>query len=141
MSSSVSPVATPSKGWSVSLWIVQVLLALAFGMAGLMKSTQPIELLSANVPWAANVPPAMVRFIGISELLGGLGMILPAATRILPVLTPAAGAGLVTVMFLAAGYHVLHAEYVDILVNLVLGLLAGFVTWGRLKKAPIRPRQ
>jgi hypothetical protein len=129
-----------AKGWSLSLWGAQVLLAVMFGMAGVMKSSQPIEALAANLPWVASSPAALVRFIGLSELAGALGLILPAATRILPVLTPAAGAGLVVIMVLAAGFHAMQGEFGAIAFNVVLGLLAAFVTWGRLVKAPVAPR-
>lgn len=140
MSASLSQSATPAKGWTLSLWVVQVLLAAMFGMAGVMKSTSSIEQLAANLPWVAQVSPLFIRFIGLSELAGALGLILPAATRILPILTPVAGGGLVTVMMLAAGYHAMHGEFGAIAVNIVLGGLAAYVTWGRLAKAPISPR-
>src|SRR5262245_22830625 len=83
-----------------ALWTVQVLLAIAFGMAGVMKATQPIEVLAAQMVWPGDVPSALVRFIGVSELLGGIGLVLPAATRIQPRLTPLAAVGLVVVMIL-----------------------------------------
>ena len=140
MASNVSNAPAASKGWTIGLWTVQVLLALAFGMAGFMKATAPLETLAANMAWVSNVPGGLVRFIGIVEMLGAIGLILPAATRILPILTPAAGGGLLVVMGLAAGYHALHAEYAGIVPNVVLGLLAGLVAWGRLRKAPIAPR-
>ncbi|MNL48292.1 hypothetical protein D3C87_1711350 [compost metagenome] len=111
-----------------------------FGMAGVMKSAAPIAQLAINLPWVATAPVALVRFIGIAELAAALGLILPAVTRILPVLTPAAGGGLVTIMVLAAGFHAMHGEYTGIVVNVVVGLLAGLVAWGRLVKAPIAPR-
>lgn len=139
MATNVSNAPAPSKAWTIGLWGVQVLLALMFGMAGLMKSTQPIEALAANMPWVANLP-GLVRFIGVAELLGALGLILPAATRIRPVLTPAAGGGLALIMILAAGFHLVRGEFSAIPMNAVLGLLAAFVAWGRLSKAPIAPR-
>jgi uncharacterized membrane protein YphA (DoxX/SURF4 family) len=135
-----SPEATPSKGLHIGLWIVQVLLGVMFLMAGLMKSTQPIAALAAQMKWPAVVPEALVRFIGISELLGGLGLVLPSATRIKPVLTPIAALGLVVVMVLAALFHVSRGELFALPMNFVLGGLAAFVAWGRLKKAPIAPR-
>jgi len=82
---------------NVAVWIVQVLLAVGFGMAGVMKSTAPIADLSAKMPWVSAVPEALVRFIGVSELVGAVGLILPAATRIRPGLTALAAAGLVVV--------------------------------------------
>lgn len=87
---------------NVFLWIVQALLAAAFVMAGVMKSTQPKEKLAPKLPWVRDFSPATVRFIGIAELLGGLGLILPAATGIAPILTPLAATGLAIIMVLAA---------------------------------------
>ena len=66
------------------LWIVQGLLAAAFLAAGLMKSTRPIEALSKQMTWVKSVPPGFVRFIGVAELLGAIGLILPMVTNILP---------------------------------------------------------
>lgn len=123
-----------------ALWTVQVLLALAFTMAGVMKATQPIEALAAQMPWAGDVPAALVRFIGVSELLGGIGLVLPSATRIQPRLTPIAAAGLVLVMILAALFHASRGEWGGLVPNAVLGGLAAFVAWGRWKAAPIAPR-
>lgn len=135
-----STTARPSKGLVIALWAVQILLALAFGMAGIMKSTAPIEELAKNMPWVARSSPELVRFIGISEFLGALGLLLPALTRIKPILTPIAALGLATIMVLAIGSHALNNEAPVIGFNVVLGGLAGFVAWGRLKKAPITPR-
>ena len=130
----------PSKALHISLWVVQVLLALNFGFAGLMKSTQPIAVLAEKMVWPGVLPEALVRFIGVSELLGALGLILPAATRIKPALTPLAAAGLVTIMVLAMGFHLSRGEVGALPINLVLGALAAFIAWGRWKKAPIQPR-
>lgn len=140
MSANVSTAATPGKGWTIGFWVVQVLLAAMFGMAGVMKSTAPIEQLATSLPWVAQVSPLLVRFIGVSELAGALGLILPAATRILPFLTPLAGAGLALIMVLAAGFHAMQGEYGAIGFNVILGALALLVAWGRLAKAPVSPR-
>jgi putative oxidoreductase len=131
--------AAPRKGLHLGLWVAQVLLGLAFTMAGVMKTTQPIAELGKAMPWVNDLPN-LVRFIGLSELLGGIGMILPSATRIQPKLTGFAGVGLVTVMVLAAGFHVMHSEFQALPVNFVLGGLAAFVAWGRLQGAPIAPK-
>lgn len=132
-----SLVAAPKKALRAALWIVQGLLAVAFVIAGFMKMTTPLDVLAQQMAWAGNVPGGLVRFIGVAELLGGLGLVLPAATRIKPVLTPLAAAGLLTVMLLAAGYHLTHGEGAFILPNVILGALAAFVAWGRFKAAPI----
>lgn len=121
---------------NLALWSTQILLAAMFGMAGCMKLSQPITQLSAMLPWTAQVPEGLVRFIGTAEIAGAVGLILPAATRILPVLTPLAASGLVLVMVLASGFHVSRGETMNLPINVVLGALATFVAWGRFKKAP-----
>ena len=129
-----------NKAINISLWIAQGLLAAMFIMAGAMKSTQPIEALAEMLPWANEVPSALVRFIGISEVLGGLGLLLPALLRIKPILTPIAAAGLVVVQVLAAGFHVSRGENEVIGMNIMLVLVAAFIAWGRTKKAPIQAK-
>jgi putative oxidoreductase len=74
---------------------------------------------------------ALLRFIGVAELAGGLGLILPAATRIRPMLTPLAALGLATIMTLAFVFHIQRGEWDALPVNAVLGALAAFVAWGR----------
>ena len=124
---------------NILLWLVQILLACAFGMAGVMKSTQPVDVLAANgIAWAPHIPLVLVRFIGISEFLGAVGLILPALTKIKPSLTPLAALGLLTIMILAMGFHVSRGEAGALPVNIMLGGLAAFVAWGRTSKAPIR---
>lgn len=130
----------PSKAMHVGLWVAQTLLALAFGMAGAMKTFTPIDELVKRMPWFASVP-FLPRFIGPAEIAGALGMILPAATRIRPALTPLAGVGLATIMVLAAGMHLVRGELQMVPVNVVLGGLAGFVVWGRSRKVPIEARR
>jgi putative oxidoreductase len=132
--------AAPAKGWTIGLWVAQALLALAFGLAGAMKIATPIAELAQKLPWVTDLPN-LVRFIGVSELLGAFGLILPAATRIRPILTPIAAMGLVLVMVLAAGFHLLRGEAQALPVNLALGAIAALVAWGRLRKAPIAPRR
>jgi uncharacterized membrane protein YphA (DoxX/SURF4 family) len=128
------------KALHIILWIAQVLLAGMFIMTGFMKIAQPIDQLSKMLPWAAQVPEALVRFIGVSELLGGLGLLLPAALRIKPALTVWAALGLVIVMLLASVFHISRGEYSAIGMNVILALLAAFIAWGRSKKAPIPSR-
>lgn len=131
---------TQSKGWHITLWLLQVLLAIAFGMAGFMKLTTPIADLAKMLPWAADVSEGMVRFIGASELAGALGLILPALTRIRPSLTPLAAGGLALIMVLAAGFHITRGETPAVGFNLALAFVAGVIAWGRTKKAPISPK-
>ncbi|MBF9254030.1 DoxX family protein [Pontibacter sp. 172403-2] len=129
-----------NKALNITLWIAQVLLAGMFLMSGFMKVAQPIDQLSLMLPWASQVPAALVRFIGISEVLGGLGLILPALLRIKPQLTVWAALGLVAVMIFASIFHLSRGEGAMIGTNIVLALVAVFIAWGRSKKAPIQPR-
>lgn len=130
----------PGRGIQIGLWVAQILLALAFGMAGAMKATTPYDQLAAAMSWVPYAPEALVRFIGISEIAGALGLVLPALTRIQPRLTPLAAALLAIVMVLAAATHAWFAEWSGIGVNAVLGGLAAFVAWGRTVRAPIASR-
>jgi uncharacterized membrane protein len=116
---------------NVFLWILQVALAAMFGMAGVMKSTQPKEKLEPKLPWTADFSTGTVRFIGIAELAGALGLILPAATGIAPVLTPLAATGLAIVMILAALTHARRKEPSAIAFNAVLLVVAAVIAWGR----------
>ncbi len=128
-----------SKAWHVSLWIAQILLAAMFLMAGFMKTMVPIAALAETLPMAAQMP-SLTRFIGVSELAGGLGLLLPAALRIWPRLTVLAAAGLGVVMVLAMIFHIARGEASSIGTPVVLGIVAVFIAWGRLRKAPIAPR-
>lgn len=125
---------------NISLWIAQILLGLMFLMAGFMKSTTPIDQLAVDVPWAKDIPEWLVRFIGISEFLGAVGLLLPSILRIKPKLTPIAAVGLVTVMVLAIIFHISRSEFPAIGFNLGLGAIAAFIAWGRFAKVPILPK-
>jgi hypothetical protein len=130
--------ANSSRGWHWTLWGLQILVAAFFLMAGFTKAAQPLADLPAMMPWVSDVPAWLVRFIAYSEIAGALGLILPAATRILPPLTAFAALGLATVMVLASGFHLARGE--PIAMQLVVAAVAGVIAWGRLKKAPIPPR-
>jgi len=116
---------------NVTLWIVQAVLAVAFGLAGVMHATQPRERLAKSLPWAQDVSDGTLRLIGVTELAGALGLILPAATGIAVWLTPLAACGIALIMVLAAGLHARRKEPGSIAVNVFLLALAVFVAWGR----------
>lgn len=122
---------------NILLWVLQVLLAIAFLMAGFMKASQPLDALAKRMTWVPNTPPAFVRFIGIAEILGGIGLILPALTHVLPWLTIAAAVGLVIVMISATVFHAVRREYSGIGATIVLLILAAFIVYGRLMLSPI----
>jgi putative oxidoreductase len=132
--------SAPSKTLHIALWVAQGLLAFAFTGSGAMKVSTPPEALAAKMPWVADSPSFLPALIGGLELLGAAGLILPAVTRVLPVLTPVAASALALVMVLGAGTHVAYGEFPVIGVNVVLGGLAAFVAWGRYRRAPIAPR-
>ena len=129
-----------STALNVALWISQLLLAAMFGMGGLMKAIAPLETLHAQVPWSNHVPDLLVRFIGVSEFAGAIGVLLPAITRIKPQLTPLAALGLMVVMLLATAFHVMRGEFSALPVTIGLAVVAAFVAGGRSKKVPIAPR-
>jgi putative oxidoreductase len=128
-----------SKVLNISLWVVQGLLAAMFGMAGVMKLTASAEqLVQGGMTFVQTYGMGMVRFIGVSEVLGALGLILPAATRIKPTLTPYAAVGIGVIMILASAYHVSEGQ--SFLFPFILLLMAAFVVWGRMTKATINPK-
>lgn len=123
---------------NIALWIVQFLLAAAFFMAGTMKLTTPVaELAQAGMGgWVTDSPELLIRFIGLSEVAGALGLVLPGLTKIQTWLAPTAAAALGLVMVLAAGTHISYGELGAVVPNAVLFSLVAFVAWGRFVKAP-----
>lgn len=123
---------TKSKTWNVLLWITQVLLALIFLPTGLMKIVQPESL---PFPWIKD-DPNLVLITGVVDLLGGIGIILPATLRIQPKLTIYAAYGIILLMISACIFHIARGEAKDIGFNIFVVVLAAFIVWGRQKKAP-----
>lgn len=121
---------------NVALWIVQVLLALLFLWAGGIKLVMPIEEMMKQMPLP--LPGWFLRFIGVAEVLGALGLILPGLLRIRPGLTPLAAAGLVIIMIGATVVTLMTGDVVMALIPLVVGLLSAFVAYGRWRLAPHR---
>lgn len=126
-----------NKVINIALWAVQVLLGLMFLMAGAMKASQSIETMAESLPWVTDVSAGLVRFIGVSELLGGLGLLLPSLLRIKPFLTVWAAIGLAAVMIFAAIFHGSRGEFSAIGMNVVMAAMFVFIAWGRSKKVPI----
>ncbi len=117
-----------------ALWIIQGLLALLFLFAGGMKLVLPIEEMTKQMP----MPGPFLRFIGVAEILGALGLILPGLLRIRPGLTPLAAAGLVIIMIGATALTLAVGPGAPALIPLVVGFLAAFVAYGRWRLAPHR---
>jgi hypothetical protein len=117
---------------NTALWIIQGLLAAMFSMAGTTKLTQSREKLVSQFPWVNDFSLSTVRFIGLSELLGAIGLIAPWLTGIFPILTPISAVGFCIIMVLAANMaHLNKKEYKEIAMNIFLFLMAAFVAYGR----------
>ncbi|NJB84316.1 putative membrane protein [Lewinella marina] len=125
------------KVTNIALWTVQGLLAASFLMAGVMKAAQPIEVVVESIPSLASTPEGLIRFIGISEIAGALGLLIPSIFRFKPFLTVWAALGLALVMVLAVGFHAVRAEWQSVGVNVILLLLALFIAWGRSAWVPV----
>jgi uncharacterized membrane protein YphA (DoxX/SURF4 family) len=117
-----------------ALWIVQGLLALLFLFAGGMKLVLPVEEMTKQMP----MPGLFLRFIGVAEVLGAIGLILPGLLRIRPGLTPLAAAGLVIIMIGATALTLAGGSVAPALIPLGVGLLSAFVAYGRWRLAPHR---
>ncbi len=116
-----------------ALWIVQGLLALLFLFTGGLKLVLPLAKLTGPMP----LPGVFVRFLGVAEVLGALGLILPGLLRIRPGLTPLAAAGLMIIMIGATAITLAGGDVAPALIPPVVGLLAAFVTYGRWRLAPL----
>ncbi len=121
---------------TMALWIVQGLLAALFLWGGAVKLVLPLDQLTGPI----SLPGWFMRFIGVAEVLGGLGLIFPGLLRIRPGLTPLAAAGLVIIMIGATGLGLVSGNVVMVLSPLVVGLLAAFVAYGRWRLAPHKGR-
>jgi len=119
---------------SRALWIVQGLLALIFLFAGGMKLILPLAALTGPVP----LPGVFVRFLGVAEVLGAIGLILPGLLSIRTSLTPLAAAGLVIIMIGATVITLASGDVAPALISLVVGLLAAFIVYGRWRLVPHR---
>lgn len=111
---------------NLMLWIIQMLLAALFGMSGIMKITQPKNKLKPR-----EFSAKTIRFIGVCEFLGALGLILPMAFGIAAILTPLSAAGLGLIMIGASIHHVTKKEYSGSLVTITLLILSAIVAYGR----------
>jgi uncharacterized membrane protein YphA (DoxX/SURF4 family) len=116
-----------------TLWIIQALLALLFLWAGGIKLVMPIEEMLKQM--ALPMPGWFLRFIGVAEILGALGLILPGLLRIRPGLTPLAAAGLAIIMIGAVVVTLMTGEVMMALIPLVVGILCAFVAYGRWRRA------
>jgi putative oxidoreductase len=123
------------------LWAAQIILAALYFSVGALKLTvPPTALVEMGMGFATAFPQGFVHFIGWAEVLGAIGLVLPAATRILPGLTVLAALGLSLIQVLAMGYHVLRGELPILAVNLALLGISSLILWGRMIEVPILSR-
>ncbi|GAB3291781.1 DoxX family protein [Parasphingorhabdus pacifica] len=121
----------------ILVWVVSILLALTFLAVGGMKVLASAADLQQS---AGGVPITLLKLTGTAELLGALGLVLPAATRIMPVLTPLAAAGLTVTMVGATIANLAVGAYAALPMTVVLGLACAFVGWARFSRYTIQPR-
>lgn len=124
---------------NIVLWILQVLLGVYFLFVGVNHFIVPPGL-PGPMSWMYELPTGLHYFSGTAEILASLGLILPGLTKIQTRLTPLAGTGLVLVMIGAMVWHVQRGEVVNIFLNLILAILAGFVAYGRWRVRPLPDR-
>jgi uncharacterized membrane protein len=122
----------------IVLWFLQVILGIYFLFVGVMHFIVP-DGLPAPMAWMYDLSPMLHWISGTAEILGGLGLILPGVTRIMPRLIPAAAFGLALVMIGAIIYHLTRGEFQNIVMNLILAGLNAFVAYGRWRN-PIPSR-
>jgi putative oxidoreductase len=125
MNETTVPVAGERIG--VTVWIAQVFLFFAFGILGTMKLAMDMEELARVMVWPGAVPSWLVRLIGVAELAGALGVLVPALTRIAPWLTRWAAFGLSALMGCALGYHLMLFQGLMLVPSLVLLVIAAYV--------------
>jgi hypothetical protein len=117
---------------NIALWITQMLLVLVFSYSALIKGTQSTErAVELGMTGVVNVRLPVMRFIAYCELFGVIGLIVPYATGVLPILTPLAAIGLAMIMVLAARIHLGLGEPATAAGNMVLLAMCLFVAWGR----------
>jgi uncharacterized membrane protein YphA (DoxX/SURF4 family) len=121
-----------------ALWILQILLGLLFLFSGSMKFVMSVAEMTKDIPW---MPGWFLHFIGVMEILGGFGLILPSLLRIRPGLTPLAAACLVIIMIGATVITVSAMGVGAAITPLIVGILCVFVAYGRWRLAPLSPRR
>ena len=139
MNTTTLPANPPRRALSAGLWIAQILIAFFMLFGAYMKLAAPADEVAKMMVWATQYP-TLKAFTGIVDLLGGLGILLPALTRIQPRLTVLAALGVIALQVLAFAFHASRGEWPATPFNVFLLVLAGFVYWGRSKAVPIAAR-
>jgi len=129
-----------SKTLNIILWISQILIAILL-LSGTFIKFMPIEKVAAMMPWTGEVPVWAVRLLGVIDLLGAIGLILPAALGIKRKLVAVTALCIVLLMISAIVFHVARNEASSIGINIFTASVAAFIAWGRSSKASIRSKQ
>lgn len=132
--------ASAGKPLRVGLWVAQVLIFVAFTLFGCMKLFMPVEQLAAMWVWPGAVPVWFLHLMGLIDVAGGVGVLLPALTRIKPGLTVLTAAGCVLLQISAIVFHSSRGEFQALPLNFILLLLCAFILWGYGKRVPIEAR-
>ena len=140
MTSSLTASRPVGKPLQIALWVAQILVFVPFCLFGSMKLFMPIEQLAAMWAWPGAVPAWFLHLTGLLDVAGGLGILLPAVTRIHPKLTVLAALGCALLQIAAIVFHSSRGEFPALPLNFILLALSIFVLWGRAKRAPITAR-
>jgi putative oxidoreductase len=124
---------------NILLWVLQIFLGVYFIAIGVLHFIVPAGL-PPQMSWMYDLSPALHAVSGTAEILGGLGLILPALTKIQTRLIPLAAAGLAVVMVMAAVYHLQRGEMQNIFLNLLNAAVLSFVAYGRWRLKPLKER-
>jgi hypothetical protein len=124
----------------IGLWTAQAIVFALFSLFGSMKLFMPVDRLAAMWVWPGQVPTWFLHLTGVLDIAGGIGVLLPAITRIQPRLTVFAALGCTLLQIAAIMFHLSRGEAAVVPLNAVLLALSAFILWGRGKQAPIAPR-
>jgi hypothetical protein len=129
--------STPLK---IGLWTAQLIVFALFTLFGGMKLLMPVDRLAEMWVWPGQVPSWFLHLTGLLDVAGGLGVLLPALTRVQPHLTVLAALGCTLLQITAIIFHLSRGEAAVVPLNIVLLAPSAFILWGRGKPAPIAPR-
>lgn len=124
----------------IGLWIAQWLFAVSFVGAALMKLAMPIAQLAAMWPWTGELAPILVRLLGVIDLLGGIGVLLPSLTRIKPRVTVVTAVACIALQLCAIAFHASRGELSALPVNVAFIAIAIFIAWGRWSGHPVNSK-
>jgi len=140
VAAAVSSPRPAGKLLQFGLWSAQVLIFVAFVLFCYMKFFMPVQELAAMWVWPGAVPVWFLRLMGVIDFAGGVGILLPALTRIKPGVGVLAALGCVLLQIAAILFHLSRGEVAALPLNVILLALVTFILWGRGKRAPIAPR-